>query len=262
VIRVVILFGGRSAEHEVSILSARHIWQALDRQRFVPVLISIDKQGRWRREPEATLAGAVGDPRRLRLDAAAPVVRFEDVITPDDIVFSVIHGTTGEDGTLQGLLELADIGYVGAGVLGSAIGMDKDVSKRLLRDAGIPVVAHRVVTARDLPARLAAIGEELGYPLFAKPANAGSSIGVVRVAAPSELGRRCARRWRWTARCCSSGAWTRVRSSVRCWETRPRRRRCRARSSSATATTSIRTKPNTSIQMARRGEFLPRSQRR
>jgi D-alanine-D-alanine ligase len=190
VIRVVILFGGVSAEHEVSILSARNIWQALDRKRFTPVLIAINKQGRWQREPEATLANATGDPRRLRLDAAAPAVTFEQAIGPEDVVFPVLHGTYGEDGTVQGLLDLADVGYVGAGVLGSAIGMDKDVSKRLLRHAGIPVVDHRIVTAvafAEQPSLARALGAELGFPLFVKPANAGSSVGVNRVSAPAEL---------------------------------------------------------------------------
>ena len=189
-IRVVILFGGVSAEHEVSILSARNIWQALDRKRFQPVLIGINKQGRWQREPEATLANATGDPRRLRLDAAAPAVTFEQAIAADDIVFPVLHGTYGEDGTVQGLLDLANVGYVGAGVLGSAVGMDKDVSKRLLRHAGIPVVDHRIVTAQawaEQPALVGGMGAELGFPLFVKPANAGSSVGVNRVAAPAGL---------------------------------------------------------------------------
>lgn len=189
-IRVVILFGGRSAEHEVSILSARNIWQALDRTRFQPVLIAINKQGRWQREPDHTLANATGDPRRLRLDPAAPAVTIEQAIGPEDIVFPVLHGTYGEDGTMQGLLDLADIGYVGAGVLGSAVGMDKDVSKRLLREAGLPVVDYRLLTASafaDSPGLAASLGGELGFPLFVKPANAGSSVGVSRVAAPAEL---------------------------------------------------------------------------
>src|SRR5579872_5163311 len=103
--RVVILFGGRSAEHEVSILSARNIWLALDRTRFSPALVSIDKQGRWRREPEATLKSAVGDPNKLRLDPTAPVLDWAAVAGPDDIVFPILHGTYGEDGTLQGMLD-------------------------------------------------------------------------------------------------------------------------------------------------------------
>lgn len=188
--RVVILFGGRSAEHEISILSARNIWLALDRARFTPVLISIDKQGQWRREPESTLQRAVGDPHQLRLDPRAPAVAWTDAAGPDDIVFPVLHGAYGEDGTVQGMLDFLDIGYVGGGVLGSAIGMDKDVSKRLLRDASLPVVDFRVLSAadwHDAPAMALESGRQLGFPLFVKPANTGSSVGVTRVKTPATL---------------------------------------------------------------------------
>jgi D-alanine-D-alanine ligase len=182
--RVVILFGGRSSEHEISILSARNIWLALDRTRFAPVLISIGKDGVWRREPESTLEGAVGDPHQLHLDPRAELVGFADAAGPDDIVFPILHGAYGEDGTVQGMLDFLDIGYVGAGVLGSAIGMDKDVSKRLLRDAGLPVVDFQVLGAaemQDAPAAALARAHELGFPLFVKPANTGSSVGVTLV---------------------------------------------------------------------------------
>ena len=195
--RVIILFGGRSAEHEVSILSARNVLGALDRQRFEPVLIGIDRAGRWHQESERTLAAATGDPRALALDPAAPTVSIEQGLVAgrsddgeDVVVFPVLHGTFGEDGTVQGLLELGDVAYVGAGVLGSAIGMDKDVAKRLLRDAGIPVVDFIVVTAaafaRD-PAAALAGATSLGWPLFVKPVNAGSSVGVSRVNSPQGL---------------------------------------------------------------------------
>ncbi|HWJ55066.1 MAG TPA: D-alanine--D-alanine ligase A, partial [Vicinamibacterales bacterium] len=127
--RVIILFGGRSAEHEISLLSARNVLSALDRTRFEPVLVGIDKAGRWHRESERTLAAAAGDPRRVALDASAPAVGMEDALVPraaatpeavgsDDVVFPVLHGTFGEDGTVQGAMELAGIAYVGAGVLG------------------------------------------------------------------------------------------------------------------------------------------------
>ncbi|MES1207480.1 MAG: D-alanine--D-alanine ligase family protein [Pseudomonadota bacterium] len=191
--RVVILFGGRSAEHEVSILSARNVVAALDRDRFEPILIGVDRAGQWRLESERTLAAATGDPRGLALNPAAPPVGVEaalihgpsaDGAAVDTVVFPVLHGTFGEDGTVQGLLDLADVAYVGAGVLGSAVGMDKEVAKRLLRDAGIPVVDFVLVTAaafaRDAEAALApAAGFE--FPLFVKPSNAGSSVGVTRV---------------------------------------------------------------------------------
>jgi D-alanine-D-alanine ligase len=198
--RVIILFGGRSAEHEISILSARNVLGALDRERFEPVLVGIDRAGRWHLESERTLAAATGDPRALALDPAAPTVSIEqglvagagqtDGIGDDVVVFPVLHGTFGEDGTVQGLLELGDVAYVGAGVLGSAVGMDKEVAKRLLRDAGIPVVDFTVVTAaafaRDSTAALAGAAR-LGWPLFVKPVNAGSSVGVSRVSGPEGL---------------------------------------------------------------------------
>jgi D-alanine-D-alanine ligase len=203
--RVIILFGGRSAEHEVSLLSARNVFLALDRDRFDPLLVGIDKQGRWRIEPEKTLLEATGDPRLLKLatggqELAVPVhpptteVSVQDPSRPllgtDDVVFPVLHGTYGEDGTVQGLLELADVAYVGPGHLGSGIGMDKDVAKRLLVQAGIPVVPWRIVTAhamnKNVPGCLASAAE-LGFPLFVKPANAGSSVGVSKVKGMAEL---------------------------------------------------------------------------
>ena len=201
--RVILLFGGRSAEHEVSLLSARNVFVALDRDRFEPVLIGIDKQGRWRPEAEPTLLGATGDPRTLSLKAvgrALEVPVYPDsggaVTTPrallrhDDVVFPVLHGTYGEDGTVQGLLELADIAYVGPGTLGSAIGMDKDVAKRLLAQDGILVVPWRLVTARAFAhdrAATMAQAAELSLPVFVKPANAGSSVGVSKVTSAVEL---------------------------------------------------------------------------
>jgi len=199
--RVIILFGGRSAEHEISLLSARNVLSALDRTRFEPVLVGIDKAGRWHRESERTLAAAAGDPRAVALDASAPAVAMEEALVArapgaleaidgDEVVFPVLHGTFGEDGTVQGALELAGVAYVGSGVLGSAIGMDKDVAKRLLRDAGIPIVDFGVVTAaafrRDPAAVLRAL-PDLGYPRYVKPANAGSSVGVSRVVGPADL---------------------------------------------------------------------------
>jgi len=201
---VIILFGGRSAEHEISLLSARNVLSALDRTRFEPMLVGIDKAGRWHRESERTLEAAAGDPRGVMLDASAPAVGMEDAlvargpgnapgaIDSEAVVFPVLHGTFGEDGTVQGAMELAGIAYVGAGVLGSAVGMDKDVAKRLLRDAGIPIVDFGVVMAgafrRDPAGALRAL-PDLGYPRYVKPANAGSSVGVSRAAGPADLER-------------------------------------------------------------------------
>jgi D-alanine-D-alanine ligase len=188
-LRIVILFGGRSTEHEISLLSARNVLHALDLDRFEPFLIGIDKLGRWRLESLPTLERAVGNPRGVHLDDRAPVIDA-GVLRSDDVVIPMLHGSYGEDGTIQGLLELADVAYVGAGVLGSAVAMDKDVAKRLLRDAGIPIVDYRVVTGYEFsrdPTGCLRKGDDVGYPLFCKPANAGSSVGVARVARAADL---------------------------------------------------------------------------
>jgi D-alanine-D-alanine ligase len=206
--RVLILFGGRSVEHEVSLLSARNVYLALDRDRFEPVLIAIDKQGRWTLAGEKVLLEAIGDPHALGIRetgeefrmpvhpavgpslSAAPASSPAPILDSEDVVFPVLHGTYGEDGTVQGLLELADAAYVGSGHLGSAIGMDKEVSKRLLIQAGIPVVPYRLITAdawRTARSPALARAAELGFPCFVKPANAGSSVGVSKVKAAADL---------------------------------------------------------------------------
>ena len=184
-IRVGIIFGGRSAEHEVSILSARNVLAALDRTRFEPVLIGIDQDGRWLLQPEALLLESARDPRMVRVHRSGPAVAMEPrpdgalVPSPSappsrpgggealrlDVVFPVLHGPMGEDGTIQGLLELADVAYVGAGVLGSALGMDKDVMKRLLRAAGVPVADFRAIRKADFARdrdRACSLAAELG----------------------------------------------------------------------------------------------------
>src|SRR5262244_1527025 len=156
-LRVGVLFGGRSAEHEVSILSARNVAHALDPDRFEPVLIGIDRAGRWSLQSPAVLEAA-RDPRLVKLNAASESVTLAPVPKSDapaasglelDVVFPVLHGPMGEDGTVQGLLELADLPYVGAGVLGSAVGMDKVLQKTLCRAQGIPVVDYQVVLRHD-----------------------------------------------------------------------------------------------------------------
>ncbi|MCC6558814.1 MAG: D-alanine--D-alanine ligase [Polyangiaceae bacterium] len=201
-LRVAVLFGGRSAEHEISLLSARFVVEALDRDRFDPVLIGIDKEGRWLLQDEALLLGAARDPRLQRLNQSMPEAALAAHPDPTgaatlsiaggdpsgiDVVFPVLHGPMGEDGCVQGLLELAGVPYVGSGVLGSAVGMDKDVMKRLLRDAELPLVPHvtirRAEWDRDRPhclERAAGLAGPEGLPVFVKPANLGSSVGVRR----------------------------------------------------------------------------------
>ncbi|MBM0104634.1 D-alanine--D-alanine ligase [Steroidobacter sp. S1-65] len=198
-IRVGILFGGQSTEHEISILSARNVLAALDRTRFEPLLIGIDKAGRWLLQDEQKLLACAADPRRVALGAGRPLDMPATLASADpdsnlshriDVIFPVLHGTFGEDGALQGLLEIAGIPYVGAGVLGSGIGMDKDVMKRLLRDAGIPVANFRTVRRPQFDADPRRVCEELatlGFPMFTKPANAGSSVGIRKVAQPTAL---------------------------------------------------------------------------
>lgn len=193
-----ILFGGQSAEHEISILSARNVLAALDRDRFDPVLIGIDPQGRWLSQDAQRLLDSARDPRLVKIESGSPAGlpsifaagSADDGRPAPDVIFPVLHGTLGEDGTMQGLLEVAGIPYVGAGVLGSAIGMDKDVMKRLLRDAGI-AVARFVTVRRDAfdrdPRQAVDALKQLGFPMFIKPANAGSSVGITRVQDASGL---------------------------------------------------------------------------
>lgn len=204
-LRVAVLFGGRSAEHEISLLSARNVVEALDRERFEPILVGIDKTGRWLLQEEALLLGAARDPRLARLNQSMPDVTLAahpgasggtlsvggQAPSGIDVVFPVLHGPMGEDGCIQGLLELAGVPYVGASVLGSSIGMDKDVMKRLLIEAEIPIVPHVTLRLAECekspPATLDRCEAMGGYPLFVKPANLGSSVGVSRAKNRKEL---------------------------------------------------------------------------
>jgi D-alanine-D-alanine ligase len=218
-LRVGVLFGGRSGEHEISLLSAASVFKAIDQSKFEVVPIGITKAGRWvtsgdaerllagkplhperhlrAGDPEATAGAAVlengeaivvppephpagSSMRPLQTEALAR--RASDRAINVDIIFPVLHGTFGEDGTVQGLLELADIAYVGAGVLGSAAGMDKDIMKSLFRAAGLPIVRHVTVLRSDweaAPKRVQKrVESKLKYPVFVKPANLGSSVGI------------------------------------------------------------------------------------
>lgn len=235
-LRVGILFGGRSGEHEISLLSAASVLKAIDKDKYEVVPIGITKEGRWltparaerllRGESHHAEAGAGSDAgRHLRAGdpettpGAAVLARGEAVIVPPvprshglvpfesaaagamqpaepsidvDVIFPVLHGTFGEDGTIQGLLELADIPYVGAGVLGSAAGMDKDVMKKLFAAGGLPIVKHVTILRsrweQDRKAATREIERRLKYPVFVKPANLGSSVGITKAHDGSELG--------------------------------------------------------------------------
>src|SRR6516225_2518699 len=225
-LRVGILFGGRSGEHEVSLLSAASILKAIDKDKYEVVPIGITKEGRWLTpaHAERLLRGEkpheesgrhlrAGDPEAT--PGAAVLAKGEAVIVPPvpqshglipfqsaaraaehsidvDVIFPVLHGTFGEDGTIQGLLELADIAYVGAGVLGSAAGMDKDVMKKLFAAAGLTIVKHVTLLRsqwEDDPGRITREVEgRLKYPVFVKPANLGSSVGISKAHDRKELG--------------------------------------------------------------------------
>ena len=199
-LRVGILFGGRSGEHEVSLLSASSILNAIDRTKYDVVPIAITKQGHWiaSAEAERLLTGdtkpapVLPKSKSLQLSANAAVAQQSDTLTQSlDVIFPVLHGTFGEDGTIQGLLELADIAYVGSGVLGSATGMDKSVMKQLFAAAGLPQTPHINLLRSEWhsnPKRCTKLIEKnLAYPIFVKPANLGSSVGISKVHNLSEL---------------------------------------------------------------------------
>jgi D-alanine-D-alanine ligase len=229
-IRVGILFGGRSGEHEVSLLSAASVLNAIDKTKYEVVPIGITKDGRWLTaehaerllkgdsarapqtqlragDPEATPGAAVlatgesvvvpPEPARRETGLApfqtdANLRRASDRAINVDVIFPVLHGTFGEDGTIQGLLELADIAYVGAGVLGSSAGMDKDIMKSLFRAAGLPIVKHVTLLRSQFerePQKVQKLVEsKLKYPVFVKPANLGSSVGISKAHDRKELG--------------------------------------------------------------------------
>src|ERR1700751_759990 len=230
-VRVGVLFGGRSGEHEVSLLSAASVVSAIDRNKYEVVPIGITKDGRWLTagDAEALLHGkAADDSKHLRAGdpeatpGAAVLASGEAVVVPPepvyhatrsltpfqtdaatlrraadrainvDVIFPVLHGTFGEDGTIQGLLELADIPYVGAGVLGSAAGMDKDIMKALFRSAGLPIVKHVTILRSDWDTDAKKtekiVDSALKYPVFVKPANLGSSVGISKARTRKELG--------------------------------------------------------------------------
>ena len=203
-IRLVVLFGGRSAEHEVSCTTAVSVLAAADPGRYEVVPVGITHDGRWVLSEEAQRLLAAGGPAALppALEARGPEVEAFEALTapgaggtaiaemgPPTVVLPLLHGPFGEDGTVQGLCELAGVPYVGSGVLGSAACMDKAVAKRLLAEAGLPVARWLALREWDVDHTVAVqVGESLGWPVFVKPAGLGSSVGVSRVADASALG--------------------------------------------------------------------------
>ena len=204
-IRVGVIFGGRSAEHEVSLVSAASVINALDKRKYEIIPIGITHEGKWLSSADALKLLKSGchlwrvpeeillpDPKRrglVRIDPQLPIRNSKCL----DVIFPVLHGTFGEDGAVQGLFELADIPYVGAGVLGSAVGMDKVVAKQLCERAGIPIVPYRWFLVkqykRNAKEIIVSIESTLSYPCFVKPANLGSSVGISKAHGRKELVR-------------------------------------------------------------------------
>ncbi len=201
-LRVGIVFGGKSAEHEVSLQSAKNIVDAIDKTKFEVLLLGIDKQGEWHLNDAADYLLHANDPAHIALnrpentvalvpgiaDAQLIESRQGSALPQVDVIFPIVHGTLGEDGSMQGLLRMANLPFVGSGVLGSAVSMDKDVAKRLLRDAGLNVAPFVTLTrANRARFTFADVTARLGLPLFVKPANQGSSVGVSKVTREAEF---------------------------------------------------------------------------
>jgi D-alanine-D-alanine ligase len=174
-VRVAVLLGGRSSEHEISLESARSVLEALDPERYETVAVEIGRDGRWE-------LGTGSDDGSVAETLPVPTAKVPATLGEVDVVFPVLHGPFGEDGTVQGLLELAGVPYVGAGVLGSALAMDKDVFKAVMRDRGIPVTRNITLRQGQAPEN------PFGYPVFVKPARLGSSVGISKVNSEDELG--------------------------------------------------------------------------
>ncbi len=189
-IKVGVIFGGKSAEHEVSLQSARNVINALDKKKYEVVPIGISKDGKWFLGDSRKYLLNESNPKLIRLNKSnKEVVLFGERAGPAgrlDVVFPVLHGPYGEDGSVQGMLKLAGIPFVGAGVLGSAVGMDKDTAKRLLREAGINVADYLVFQGKN-KIRPTEIYKKLGRPVYVKPSNMGSSVGVSKAENDAEL---------------------------------------------------------------------------
>jgi len=200
-LRVGIVFGGKSAEHEVSLQSAKNIVDAIDKEKFDVVLMGIDKEGAWHINDASDYLVNAHDPAHIALHRSEKNVALipgqpqqqliethsHKTLPQVDVIFPIVHGTLGEDGSLQGLLRMANLPFVGSGVLGSAVSMDKDIAKRLLRDAGLAVAPFITLTRANRSSyRFEDVVTKLGAPMFIKPANQGSSVGVSKVATAAE----------------------------------------------------------------------------
>ncbi|MGD9202024.1 MAG: D-alanine--D-alanine ligase [Chitinispirillia bacterium] len=200
--RIGIIFGGKSAEHEVSLQSAKNIIESIDKERYEPVLIGIDKNGIWHLSDSHEYLLNTTNPRLIALNTTddklsiIPGSKEKQIVVSGsqgndgniDVAFPVLHGPYGEDGAIQGLLKLANIPFVGASVLGSAVGMDKDIMKRLLRDDNIPVADYLCFLKKQRDEiEFAIVKKRLGLPLFVKPANLGSSVGISKVESKEEF---------------------------------------------------------------------------
>ena len=177
-LRVAVLAGGRSSEHDISLASARGVVSALDPARYEVLEVAIGRDGRWALEGPAPRELGSGPAETLPVPAAAGTLAALGSV---DVVLPILHGPFGEDGTVQGLLELADVPYVGAGVAASALAMDKDLFKKVMRDSGIPVAAHHAIRLGEPPAN------PFDYPVFVKPARLGSSVGITKAYDDAEL---------------------------------------------------------------------------
>lgn len=190
-LNICLIFGGKSGEHEVSLQSAQSVIESLDKDKYNLVLVGIDKKGRWLLGPTTNYLLNSNNPKLIALNTSktkeiTPI--SAQALKSIDVFIPLIHGTYGEDGSLQGFLELMDSAYIGAGVLGSAIGMDKDIMKRLLKAAGLPVTPFISLKNYEITDKnITVIGQKLGFPLFVKPANLGSSVGVIKVHKENDL---------------------------------------------------------------------------
>lgn len=195
-IRVAIIFGGKSAEHEISIISAKNVIDAIDKNKYEPVPIGIDRDGTWYLNEEAQFVLESSNPQFAKINkgnkrvALVPTNNSNELLSVSDntnkgkidVAFPVLHGTYGEDGSIQGLFRMVNLPYVGADVLGSAVGMDKGVLKRLLRDAGIPTPKFEVFDRKNIKnTSFTKLAKKLGKKMFIKPANLGSSVGISKI---------------------------------------------------------------------------------